>query len=300
MNEKLDEYLKQKLAEGKASSTIASRRRILRSIIEYFRQKEKFNPADITPQDFDNYFMTLHRAGIRESTRRARATVIRGFFRWLTENGRVIVDVTQDLSVSADEEEPLLIAPLEESDVAQLIESLPRTTAIDLRNRAQIELLYSCGLRIDESLSLDVRDVDLQENILYVRHGKGSKARTLPLMRGVAAALRDYLDVRRSLLMGPDSGALLLNQFGQRLKQRTFRLWLRRLNRARGDAARHIYPHLLRHSIAVHLLRAGADIRYIQEFLGHTRLNTTKLYLRLVPERLKEDYEKAMPDIDII
>ena len=152
---------------------------------------------------------------------------------------------------------------------------------------------------MSESLLLDVRDVDLRRNILFVRHGKGGKDRALPLMRGIIGSLRDYLAVRRSLLRGPDHDALLLNESGRRLTQRQFRIWLKRLNKAR-TGKRPIHPHLLRHSIAVHLLRAGADVRYIQEFLGHANLNTTKIYLRLVPERLKQDYDKAMPEIALV
>ena len=299
MYDDIDEYLKQCSAEGLSQGTIVTKRRILRMIIRYFMKKGKEGPTEFTSQDLDEYFMLLFQTGIKQSVRRARASVIRGFFQWLAENGKIISDPTRHISVPDDDDKLLMVAPLEEAEVAQLIEGLPRATAIDLRNYAHIELLYSCALRIAESLMLDVRDVDLNNNVLHVRHGKGSKGRVLPLMRGVAGALRDYLVVRRSLLRGPDTGALLLNGDGRRLTPVTFRRWMKRLNKARGIGARHIHPHLFRHSIAVHLLRAGADIRYIQEFLGHSKLNTTKIYLRLVPERLKDDYEKAMPIIPV-
>ena len=162
-----------------------------------------------------------------------------------------------------------------------------------------MELLYGCALRISEAVNLDLADVDLRTRTVNVRKGKGGKSRTLPMMKGVQGALRDYLALRRSLLRGPDHGALLLSRRGHRLNPGTFRDWLRDLNRKRGQAARRIHPHLLRHSIACHLLRGGADIRHVQEFLGHASLETTKVYLRMVPGRLKEEYEKAMPDIAV-
>jgi len=105
--------------------------------------------------------------------------------------------------------------------------------------------------------------------------------------------------VRRTLLKGPDHGALLISQYGRRMAQPSVYGFFDDLNRQRGPDARHLHPHLFRHSIAVHRLRGGADIRYIQAFLGHASLDTTKIYLRLVPGRLKEDYDRAMPEINV-
>ena len=119
------------------------------------------------------------------------------------------------------------------------------------------------------------------------------------MMNGVRGALRDYLALRRTLLRGPDRGASFLNSRGQRLKPAGVRCWMRKLNATRVPDAPPVHPHLLRHSFAVHLLRNGADIRHIQEFLGHADLDTTKIYLRLVPGRLKDDYDAAMPEIAV-
>jgi site-specific recombinase XerD len=104
--------------------------------------------------------------------------------------------------------------------------------------------------------------------------------------------------VRRSLLKGPDHGALLLSSIGLRMTDRATRDVFKEINKRR-TGKRHVHPHLLRHSVAVHLLRGGADVRHVQEFLGHASLGTTKIYLRLVPGRLKEDYEKSFPAIAV-
>ena len=299
MEPHVNEYLKRCAATGLSPATLASRRSGLRLLMRYLRQKNIRSVTEVEPPELDAYFTMLFGSGIKYSVRRSRASIARQFFRWLVESGKVLSNPARDIAVLADDDEPLPAPPLDEQDVNDLIDRLPRLSAIDLRNRLHIDLLYSCGLRMSESLQLDLRDLDLHRNILFVRHGKGDKDRALPLMRGVIGSLRDYMAVRRSLLWGPDHGALLLNKSGRRLTQRQFRVWLKRLNTAR-IGKRSVNPHLLRHSIAVHLLRAGADVRYIQEFLGHTNLNTTKIYLRLVPERLKHDYDKAMPEIALV
>lgn len=129
-----------------------------------------------------------------------------------------------------------------------------------------------------------------------MRAGKGGKDRLLPLMGGSLAAARDYLAVRRDLVRGPDHGALLLGRRGRRVNIKDLGRLLRRASRVLGFRVR---PHLLRHSIAVHLLRGGTDVRYIQHFLGHSSLDMTKVYLRLVPGHLREDYDEAMPVIEV-
>jgi site-specific recombinase XerD len=268
-------------------------------LARFLKGRGKRNVTDIQPQDLDQYMAVIFEAGVQMSTRQARASVIRAFFRWLTENGRLLSNPARDIAMPAnDDDVPLAEPPLEEAEVAELIDGLPRRHAVDLRNRLHLELLYGCGLRIGESVALDLRDIDLDARTVRVR-GKGNKERILPLMRGVVAALRDYLALRRSLLKGPDHGALLLDNRGRRLKASAFRDWLDVLNRRRGPGKPYLHPHLFRHSIAVHLLRGGADIRHIQEFLGHAKLDVTKRYLRLVPGRLKEDYDKAMPEIAV-
>ena len=118
-------------------------------------------------------------------------------------------------------------------------------------------------------------------------------------MRGVHGALRDYLVLRRSLLRGPDHGALLLARSGKRLKGKGFFTWIANLNKGSRPKARHVHAHLLRHSCAVHLLRGGADIRYIQRFLGHESIDSTRIYLRLVPADLRKAYDAAMPEVAI-
>lgn len=295
----IEQYLNQGKAEGWADSTIETRRQNLQQFGHFLQSRGFPSLADVKPRDVDAYILAMQARGVQENTRNKRAVEIRLFFRWLAEAGKILSNPARDITLPPDDEVELPPPPLDEDEIAEIIDGLPRRNVIDLRNRLHIELLYGCALRISESVALDIADIDLNNRTLRVVHGKGDKERQIPMMRGVMAAMRDWLALRRSLLRGPDNGALLLDRFGRRLTKNAFRLWLAKIGKTKLAKGKRIYPHLLRHSIAVHLLRRGADIRHVQEFLGHARLETTKVYLRLCDLRLKEDYDKAMPVIAI-
>ena len=201
-------------------------------------------------------------------------------------------DPAADLHLPEPDEEPLPPAPLSEEQVAAVFDTVGRNSVVDLRIRLHLEMLYSCALRNSEAVNLDVADLDPDARTVLVRNGKGGKSRMLPLLAPALNAAADYLALRRELLKGPDTGALLLSPSGRRTPQWWMQDHLFKLSKTIGFR---VFPHLLRHSIAVHLLRRGADIRYIQQALGHEDLSTTKVYLRLVSGQLREDYDKAMP-----
>ncbi|MEK7415592.1 MAG: tyrosine-type recombinase/integrase [Planctomycetota bacterium] len=163
---------------------------------------------------------------------------------------------------------------------------------MDLRIRLHLSLLYDCALRNSEAIKLDVSDIDLDERTLLVRDGKGGKTAMLPLLASTMHVAADYLALRRELLRGPDHSALLLAHSGRRLPLWWMQDHLHRLSQTIGFR---VHPHALRHAVAVHMLRRGADIRYIQQYLRHEDLETTKVYLRLVPGQLRADYDAAMP-----
>lgn len=196
-------------------------------------------------------------------------------------------------------EEDLPEAPLSEGEVAAIIDGLPRASVYDLRHVCLLELLYGCGLRISEAIALDLADINLHRRTVLIRESKHDQTRVVPLPTTAKGVLQTYLSLRKTLVVGPDRGALLLTQQGQRWKSASVYGFFKMLNWKGVAKGRPLHPHIFRHSIAVHLLRRGADIRYIQQFLGHAQLDTTKIYLRLVPGHLKEDYEKAMPDIEV-
>jgi site-specific recombinase XerD len=277
-------------------ATVKSNRHAYMKMVRWFRRHGILRWADLTAADLDAFLLDLIDAGLTYGTRNNYAWRLRSFGDWLVERGRVLSNPALDLVVLEGDEMPLPPAPLSEEQISYLLEMLPGGDVIDLRNRLHAELLYGCALRLSESLNLTVDDLDFAERTVLVRGGKGNKDRLVPMMRGVLSAATDYLAIRRELLRGPDHGILLLGKKGKRLHYHVIHALLGRLSKFLGV---HVYPHLLRHSFAVHLLRRGVDVRIIQVILGHVQLDTTKVYLRLVPGHLREDYDKAMPPIDI-
>ena len=300
MKEQIEEYIAQRKAEGMADATLSCDKQRLGRLLEFMHKKGVRRWQNARPQHVDGYLDFLERSGLSFFSREGFVITARCFLRWLAERGRILSDPTRHLDLPRPDKDelPLLEPPLSEQEVSELLSALPRRNAVDLRNIAYIELLYSAGLRLSESLSLDLRDIDFSNRIVHVRKGKGSKQRDIPMMRGLQGTLRDYVCLRRSLLKGPDHGALLLGRTGKRLSKGSVDQFMNSLNKVRvRSRQRHVHAHLFRHSIAVHLLRGGADIRYIQAFLGHEDLESTKIYLRLVPADLRKAYDAAMPEI---
>jgi len=254
---------------------------------------------DVVANDLDAVLHDLKSPNRSEGTRARCATVIIQFFNWCAEQGLIFRNPAQRLALPKDSEDVLLLPPLEVADVQAIFASLPRTNVHNVRNVAILESLYSLGMRIEEVLHLNLEQVDFDKQTVFIEKSKHGQNRELPLMDNVATTYREYLHLRPILLRGPDYGAFFLSVGGGRMTGSTVYAWFKKLNAARGPDARHLYPHLFRHSIAVHLLRDGVDVRCIQHFLGHAHLDTTKEYLRLVPGELQVAYDEAMPYIAV-
>jgi integrase/recombinase XerC/integrase/recombinase XerD len=183
---------------------------------------------------------------------------------------------------------------LKPGDVAALLDRIAATTPLELRDRAMFELAYACGLRAQELVSLTVSSVDFDAELVRVE-GKGGKTRLVPVGEHALAALERYLARGRPHLENGVSDALLVSKSGHRLStsdvRRRLRLWARR----GGDGLPETHPHALRHSFATHLLEGGADLRAIQELLGHSTISTTQVYTRVESARLKSAYARAHP-----
>jgi len=296
MQEALTAYLAHLVALGRQPSTVASAEARLQYWLAALAQEGCTSIPDVRASDLDRILGAWVGRGLARETLRARRASIAGFFAWLAETGSVLLDPTRDLELRAVSEPDLPPAPLSESEVAALLSAVPTRTVVNLRNRAHLELLYSAGLRLNESLDLDLDAVDVQRGCLLVR-GKGGHERLVPLLAGTMGILQDYLAVRRHLVVGPDRGDLFLGRRGKRVDGCGFRQWIKAHAARVLGPDRPVHPHLFRHSIAVHLLRGGVDIRHVQEFLGHASLETTRIYLRLVPGHLREDYDAAMPHL---
>lgn len=248
MREQIDDYLRQGAAEGWGERTIEQYRKRLHGLAAFLQRLGREHANEVQPADLDQYILYLMRRGTKMSTRAGIASSIRAFFRFLAENGEILSNPARDIALPDDDEYDLPEPPLEEHEVGELIDGLPLRSVLDLRNKLHLELLYGCGLRLDESIRLNVGDMDLDRRTVHV-HGKGGKERIMPMMRGVMGALQNYLALRRSILKGPDDGALLLShRTGRRIDAEAVRHFLTKLGRARGLRKR-LHPHLFRHSI---------------------------------------------------
>lgn len=226
-------------------------------------------------------------------TQRLNLIALRVFFRFLTERGWVDRDEAEGLV--APKLGRHLPRVLREEDIESVIEAIDERQHLGLRDRAIIELFYSSGLRLSELAALAVDQMNLEERMLRVT-GKGSKTRLVPFGKRAKQALLDYLERERPRLATPKSGAeVFLSQRGQRLTRQ--RIWQMLKERAAqsGLDPRVVHPHVLRHSFATHLLANGADLRVIQEMLGHADIGTTQIYTHVDHRRLKEVHRNHHP-----
>jgi integrase/recombinase XerC len=245
------------------------------------------------PRDVDHlliraFLARLHRQGLKKSSAARKLASLRTFFRYLCREGVLAANPARALL--SPRQERRIPAHLDEGDVVRLLE-VDGDGDADVRARAILELLYATGIRCAELVGLDLPEVDLEARFVRVL-GKGRKERVVPFGTSAQAALRRYLPVRSKAR--PRSDALLVNARGGRLTDRSVRSIVQR--RVRQVAvAQHISPHGLRHSFATHLLARGADLRSIQELLGHARLSTTQKYTHLDTRHILEIYRKTHP-----
>lgn len=234
--------------------------------------------------------------GRSRTTIARRATAARVFTAWLARTGRASQDAGASLgSPKAHKSLPPVLRADEASSLIEAATShADDGSPVGLRDVAMLELLYATGIRVGELVGLDVDDVDRERNVVRV-FGKGRKERTVPFGRPAARALDFWLRQGRPLLAGPDSGpAVFLGARGRRIDQRAVRTVVHR-RIADVPGAPDIGPHGLRHTAATHLLEGGADLRSVQELLGHASLATTQLYTHVTTDRLRRAYQQAHP-----
>lgn len=252
------------------------------------------DPADLALGDLRSWLASMARDRSRATLAR-RAAAARTLLRWAARTGRIPADPS--LRLVAPKRGRTLPGVLRETEAAELM-AVAAVRADDAdpvtaRDRAMLELLYASGLRVSELVGCDVDDLDLSGAVVRVL-GKGAKERVVPFGAPAARALRDWLQVRHQLV-GPASGpALFLGRRGGRVDPRTVRALVHTML-AQVPGAPDLGPHGLRHSAATHLLDGGADLRMVQELLGHASLATTQIYTHVSSERLRAAYRTAHP-----
>jgi integrase/recombinase XerC len=248
---------------------------------------------DGRPRDVDHlliraFLARLHRQGVKPVSAARKLATLRTFFRYLCREG--MLDRNPARSLLSPRLEKRVPTYLDERDVALLVE-MPGEGAAAVRGRAILELLYATGIRCSELVGLDVSEIDRSARMIRVL-GKGRKERIVPFGGRAGAAIDTYLPVRHQ--SRPRTDALFVNARGGRLSDRSVRILVAKRVKAVA-LARRVSPHTLRHSFATHLLERGADLRAIQELLGHASLSTTQRYTHVNTRHLMEIYNKSHP-----
>ena len=246
----------------------------------------------VTPEELESWVATMRAEGLAASTIARRVSAVRAFFRHLIVIG--MRDENPAASVQLPRRARTLPRALSPAETERLIDAATGTTPRSLRDRALVELLYGAGLRVSEAIGLEKNGVALEERIVRVL-GKGDKERLVPLGRPAAEAVRRYLALGRPHLDRRYRPELFLNARGGALTRAGAFLILRKLADRAGLEPGRVHPHLLRHSFATHLLEGGADLRSVQEMLGHADLGTTERYTHVSDRRRREVYFQAHP-----
>jgi integrase/recombinase XerC len=297
VDEALAEFLRHLALERNASDyTVKAYREDLTQALEFFHGKlgsQAPEPSRLTARHCRAYLAWLSEQGYARTTIARRVAAVRSWFRFLCRQGVLSSNPAEGLR--GPRQERKLPHFFTEDDLARLLTTPPSDAALGRRDRAILETLYSAGLRVGELAGLNVEDVDFDSGLITVR-GKGKRERLALLGPPSLKALRSWLDDRGQLAgaRGRTQPALLLNKNGTRLTTRSVGRLLQKYLALAGLDPR-ASPHTLRHSFATHLLDRGADIRSVQELLGHRSLANTQIYTHVTTNRLKDSYHKAHP-----
>ena len=318
MTAHLKEFLRfLRLNRNTSAHTVRAYESDLSQFLDHIAAETKTRRADLQPEQLDRsairgFLADVHRHGQSRATAARKLAAVRTFLRYLRRESLITDD--PGALVATPKRDVRMPAHLSEDEMSALIDAADQTTPLGLRDRAILELFYASGLRLSELVGLDLDDVDLGSKRARVL-GKGGKERIVPFNTSTAKAIREYLRGREALIRGvrlqpdgrgrprnpPEGGrhireeeALFVNYRGGRLTVRSVDRLVRRYVAA-SSARLGISPHALRHSFATHLLQRGADLRVIQELLGHARLSTTQRYTHVNAAQLLEVYGRTHP-----
>jgi integrase/recombinase XerC len=291
MQELFNKYIAYLQAERNASRyTVRSYTNDLMEFFDFVRGKDIRSLNDINKQTLRGYLAHLMEHGFAKSSIARKLSSIRSFYRYLLREELIPVSpAATTVSPKLDRHLPSFLTV---EEAKRLVESPDLTRPQGLRDRALLELLYAAGVRISEVVNLDVEQVNLDTNEIRV-WGKGAKERVVLIGGPAARALSAYLTQGRPELMGEKkTGALFINRYGERLLPRRVQKILEKYART---IDKRVHPHMLRHTFATHLLDGGADLRVVQELLGHARLSTTQIYTHVTQSRARKIYLSAHP-----
>ena len=294
-NDDIEYYLQTVwLERGLSHNTLQSYRRDLSLIGEWLERQHTLSLLHCTRQHIQDYLSLRLESGISQSSSARLLSVLRGFYSFFIRERSITTDPT--LLIAASVKRLSLPKTLTEDEVERLIEAPDRRDTLGIRDRAMLELIYACGLRVSELVSLQLNNVDLQQGVAKIM-GKGSKERLVPIGEQALDCLQEYLsNARQRLLDGVDTGThdLFVTRRGQAMTRQSFWYIVKRYARA-VCIDKHLSPHTLRHAFATHLINHDADLRAVQMLLGHSNLSTTQIYTYIATHRLTALYDQHHP-----
>ncbi len=285
MIEKYIDYLKyeKKLSENTINS--------YKNDLDCFKDFFKKDLTKINLDDMHKYLDHLNKENKKATTVAHNITVINSFYSFLINEN--IIATNPCTNIISPKLAKKLPNYLTEEEVDKLL-NIPLKTAYDYRNKAMLELLYATGIRVSELINLKFVNLELQDDFIRVM-GKGSKERIIPMSNISKKYLIEYIEIyRKTLLKSKDSEYLFINNQGNVISRVGFFKIIKKLC-LKNNISKNVSPHILRHSFATHLLAHGADLRVIQELLGHSDISTTQIYAHLINDKLKKDYEEFHP-----
>jgi integrase/recombinase XerD len=280
--------------KGYSEHTIAAYRNDLTGLAD-FTKKQNINAwSGFNRQNMLSYLLDLKERGYVATTMARKVAAARSFFGFLVSEGTVKTDPTENMSSPSVGK--ALPKPIPLNQVRLLLEQPAKLpTAEAKRDRVMLELLYASGMRISELVALNLGDVNTEGDYFVRCFGKGRKERIIPLYEQIALTIKKYIEEDRPRLAhGKKETALFLNARGERLTRQGFWQKLKEYVKSAGLDAQ-ISPHTLRHSFATHMLSGGADLRSVQELLGHANISTTQVYTHLTTEHVRRTYDKSHP-----
>jgi len=299
LKEEIDSFLNYLTVEkGFSDNTVAAYRNDLSGLASFV--EEEASKQGVTPswssfgrQEVLSYLLDLNQRSYAPTTRARKIAAIRSFFKFLTAEKIIPEDPTRD--VKSPHVGRSLPKPISVNQVRSLLEQpSKRSTPEAKRDAAMLQLLYASGVRVSELVSLDLEHVNTVGGDVRCL-GKGHKERLIPIHRQATTAIEEYLrEARPRLVRRKDEKALFLNRRGDRLTRQGFWQILKEYAKSAGLEAE-VTPHTLRHSFATHMLSGGADLRAVQELLGHANISTTQVYTHLTSEHIRRSYEKSHP-----
>jgi len=280
------------LEQGTSPLTLEAYRRDVARLVDYVRVKGATSPIDITSRVLRDFVYHLKDLGLAPSSIRRNISAVRTYFRFLLSDGVVTRDPSERLETPRRWR--TLPDVLTVPEISRLLAAPTLDDPLAFRDRAMLEIAYGAGLRVSEWISIGVRDVLFEEKLVRV-FGKGSKERLVPIGRSAIGAVATYVrELRPRLEKGAGKGVLFLNARGEPLSRMGAWKILRRYVE-RAGIEKSVSPHTLRHSFATHLLEGGADLRAVQEMLGHADISTTQIYTHVDREYLRQVHKQYHP-----